>query len=417
MRKKTMTEYIETVIVGGGQAGLAVSYYLTQKGLTNVVLEQAAQAGEAWRNHRWDSFTFITPNWMTQLPGAEYAGDEPDSFMPLKEIVAYFEDYIDRFKLPVRYNTHVTSVEVKEDAYIVQTNGPTYEASNVVMATGLYQRPRIPSFSTDFAANIEQLHSSEYRNPEALPAGAVLVVGSAQSGCQIAEDLYESGRKVYLCVSQPGRLPRRYRGKDITYWLVEIGFMDQPVDKLPSPKAKFGGSAHGSGTKGGHTINLHQFSRDGVALLGRIVDADGSQIKLAPDLKDSLAKIDQFEAQVVEAIDGFIEKKGLEIPEESLPQLRDGYELDEILSLDMKSAGISTVIWATGFRFDYSLVKLPVIDEDGYPIQKRGITKYPGLYFVGMPWLTSSRSGLLFGVGEDAAHISTDIASRSQPGG
>ncbi len=411
-----MTEFIETVIVGGGQAGLAVSYYLTLKGLTNVVLEQASQAGEAWRNHRWDSFTFITPNWMTQLPGAVYAGDEPDSFMPLKEIVAYYEEYIDRYKLPVKYNTNVTSVEANEGAYIVHTNGPTYITTNVVMATGLYQQPRIPSFSTNFSANIEQLHSSEYRNPQVLPAGAVLVVGSAQSGCQIAEDLYESGRKVYLCVSQAGRLPRRYRGKDITYWLVEIGFMDQPVDKLPSPRAKFGGSAHGSGTKGGHTINLHQFSRDGVVLLGRIMDADGSQIKLAPDLKENLAKIDQFEAQIVTAIDGFIEKKGLEIPEESLPQLRDGYELDEIISLDMKSAGISTVIWATGFSFDYSLVQLPVVDEDGYPIQKRGITEYPGLYFVGMPWLTSSKSGLLFGVGEDAAHISANIASRSQPG-
>jgi putative flavoprotein involved in K+ transport len=315
------------------------------------------------------------------------------------------------------YNSRVSSIEASDEAYIVHTNGPTYKATNVVMATGLYQQPRIPSFSTSFSANIEQLHSSEYRNPEALPAGAVLVVGSAQSGCQIAEDLYESGRKVYLCVSQAGRLPRRYRGKDITRWLVEIGFMDQPVDKLPSPKAKFGGSAHGSGTKGGHTINLHQFARDGVTLLGRIIDADGSHIKLAPDLKDNLAKIDHFEAQVVEAIDGFIEKKGLEIPEESLPQLRDGYEMDEILSLDMKSAGISSVIWATGFSFDYSLVKLPVVDEDGYPIQKRGITKYPGLYFVGLPWLTSSRSGLLFGVGQDAAHITADIANCSQPGG
>ena len=150
-----MTEYVETVIVGGGQAGLAVSYYLTQKGRKNIVLEQAYQAGEAWRNHRWDSFTFITPNWMTQLPGAEYAGDEPDSFMPLKGIVAYFEDYVERYKLPVKYNSRVSSIEASDEAYIVHTNGPTYKATNVVMATGLYQQPRIPSFSTNFAASIE----------------------------------------------------------------------------------------------------------------------------------------------------------------------------------------------------------------------------------------------------------------------
>jgi putative flavoprotein involved in K+ transport len=409
-----MPDYIETVIVGGGQAGLAISYYLTQQGRHNVILEQASQPAEAWRNHRWDSFTLVTPNWMTRMPGAEYSGNDPDSFLPLKEIVAYFENYIDSFSLPIQYNTRVTTIEAKDNAYIVSTTGPTYEAANVVIATGLFQRPRIPSFSANISAGIKQLHSSEYRNPEALAKGAILVVGSAQSGCQIAEDLYKSGRKVYLCVSSAGRMPRRYRGKDVTWWLNEIGFGDQTADNLPSPKAKFRASIQSSGTNGGHTINLHQFARDGVVLLGRIVDADGTNIKLAPDLKENLDKAEQFEVQALGMIDGLIEKKGLKIPEETIPQLRDGYELDEILSLDLEAAGISSVVWATGYSFDFSLVKLPVLDEDGYPIQKRGITEYPGLYFLGLPWLTSMKSGLLFGVGDDAANIAADIANRGQ---
>lgn len=405
---------METVIVGGGQAGLAVSYLLTQQGRQNVILEKADKPAEAWRNHRWDSFTFVTTNWTIQLPGAEYTGPDPDGFMPLKDIIAYFEEYIDRYKLPIRYNSEVISVEGMEGAYTVRTNGPTYEAANVVIATGLFQRPRIPSFSANMVDGIKQFHSSEYRNPEMLPPGAVLVVGSAQSGCQIAEELYMSGRTVYLCVGSAGRLLRRYRGKDIGWWLDKIGFFDKKVDALPSPKARFTGSAHVSGTKGGHTLNLHQFARDGVVLMGRIIEADGSTITLAKDLKENLAKTDQFEAQILGAIDAYIDKSGSDAPTDALPSLKDGYELDEILSLNLEDANISSVIWATGYEFDFNLVKHPVTDEYGYPIQKRGLTDYPGLYFVGLPWLTTAKSGLLYGVGIDAEHIAQDILHRSR---
>jgi putative flavoprotein involved in K+ transport len=409
-----MIESMETVIVGGGQAGLAVSYLLTQQGRQNVILEKADKPAEAWRNHRWDSFTFVTTNWTIQLPGAEYTGPDPDGFMPLKDIIAYFEEYIDRYKLPIRYNSEVISVEGMEGAYTVRTNGPTYEAANVVIATGLFQRPRIPSFSANMVDGIKQFHSSEYRNPEMLPPGAVLVVGSAQSGCQIAEELYMSGRTVYLCVGSAGRLLRRYRGKDIGWWLDKIGFFDKKVDALPSPKARFTGSAHVSGTKGGHTLNLHQFARDGVVLMGRIIEADGSTITLAKDLKENLAKTDQFEAQILGAIDAYIDKSGSDAPTDALPSLKDGYELDEILSLNLEDANISSVIWATGYEFDFNLVKHPVTDEYGYPIQKRGLTDYPGLYFVGLPWLTTAKSGLLYGVGIDAEHIAQDILHRSR---
>ena len=240
----------------------------------------------------------------------------------------------------------------------------------------------------------------------------MLVVGSAQSGCQIAEELYQSGRKVYLSVGNSGRIPRRYRGQDITRWFYDIGFYDKTVDKLPSPKAKFAGSVHGTGKDGGHTINLHQFVIDGVILLGRIHDIDQTQIILAADLHENLEKADQFETEVVKQIDEYIEKMKLDSPTEILPQLKDGFEVEEIQKLDLESVGISSVIWATGYSFNFDFIKIPVFDDDGYPIQTRGVSSFPGLYFIGLPFLHTNQSGLLAGVGADAAHVAEHIVSR-----
>ena len=406
-----MTENMGTIIVGGGQAGLSISYYLKKQGREHVVLEQAQQAGEAWR-HRWDSFTLITPNWMIRLPGAEYQGDDPDGFMPRDGVIAYLEDYVRRFALPVRYGVRVISVEPIDRGYRVRTEQGDYQAANAVIATGMYQKPKIPPFGTNLPSEIRQLHSSEYKSPAALPAGAVLVVGSAQSGCQIAEELYQSGRTVYLSVGSAGRFPRRYRGKDITRWLDEA-FPERTVDQLSSPKAKFAGSVQGTGKDGGHTINLHQFARDGVVLLGHIQSVKGSRIALAPDLQENLARGDKMEAEMVTAIDNYIDKASLDAPTEILPELRDGYEADVILELDLVAEGITTVVWATGYKFDFGLVKVPVTDEDGYPVQKRGVTEYPGLYFVGLPFLHTGGSGLLAGVGADAAYMASAIAASS----
>ena len=408
-----MTMHVDTIIVGAGQAGLSTSYYLKGQGCEHIILEQAGHAAPAWRQ-RWDSFTLITPNRMIRLPGAEYQGDDPDGFTPRDELIAYFEAYIDRFDLPVKYGNRVTSVEPMNGGYRVSTGDGDFVAANVVIAAGMFQSPRVPTFSANMDAGILQLHSSEYRNPQSLPAGAVLVVGSAQSGCQIAEELYQSGRVVYLSVGSAGRVPRRYRGKDITSWLGELGFFDRTVDQLPSPKDKFGASLQGTGKDGGHTINLHQFARDGVVLLGHIQSIHGTEVVIAPDLKGSLANSDKVEVEIVTAIDEYIEKNGLDLPSEALPELRDGYEAEEILNLDLKSAGISSVIWATGYKFDFSLVKLPAFDEDGYPLQKRGVSEYPGLYFIGLPWLHTSGSGLLAGVGEDAAHVAAAIATNGR---
>ncbi|MBI3243340.1 MAG: NAD(P)-binding domain-containing protein [Chloroflexi bacterium] len=408
-----MTEKLDTIIIGGGQAGLSLSYLLTQQGREHLVLEKAGRAGEAWR-WRWDSFTFVTPNWAIRLPGGNYQGDNPDGYMPRDEIIGMFEAYVTRHGLPVRYGVAVKAVKRTETGYTVEADGTTWEAANVVVATGSFQKPKSPSFSANIAKDVLQIHSGEYRNPSALPPGAVLIIGSGQSGCQIAEELYQSGRKVFLSVGSAGRAPRRYRGKDVFWWLDKSGFFDRTLDKLPSPKARFAGNPQASGTRGGHPINLHQFARDGVTLLGRVQGADDHRIALAPNLKEALGKVDEFEVNLLKMIDGFIAKSGLDAPKEEAPQLRDGYETEVITELDLRAAGVSSIIWAMGYTFDFSLVQLPIFDDDGYPVQQRGVTDYPGLYFLGLHWLHTAKSTLLLGVGEDAAYVAEHIATRGQ---
>ncbi len=408
-----MTTRIDTLIIGGGQAGLATSYYLGKLGREHLVLEHAAQAGSAWRNDRWDSFALLTPNWSFQLPGAPYQGAAPEAFMPRDEIVARFEQYTQRFRLPVQYGVRVCSVTPTDGGYTVQSEAEVFQARQVVVATGLYQRPKLPAFASQLSGRVAQVHSGKYRNPSALPDGAVLVVGSGQSGAQIAEELYFSGRKVYLCVSSAGRAPRRYRGKDIYEWLHLSGFLDRTVEKLPSPKARFNANPHLSSRDGGRTLNLHQFARDGVRLLGRLRGGQGERLFFHSDLHENLEKADRFEAELARLVDDYIQRLGLRVPEETLPQLRDGYALAETSELDLRSAGINTIIWAMGYDFDFNLVKLPIFDEFGYPRQRRGVTEYAGLYFVGLPWLHKQKSGLLVGVGEDAQYIAERIAERS----
>jgi putative flavoprotein involved in K+ transport len=270
-----MTIGLNTVVVGGGQAGLCVSHYVTRLSQDHVVLEQTDQPGDAWRKHRWDSFTLNTPNWQSRLPGPGHREHDPDGFMSRDEIVAYLENFAR--PLPVRYATRIRRVEREagSGSYLLTIdNGAPIRARNVVVATGLYQAPKIPALSADLPADIRQVHSDAYRNPQQLLPGAVLVVGSAQSGAQIAEELYEAGRKVYLAVGRAGRTPRRYRGMDANWWSAKLGLYDRTVGELPSAKAKFSGKPHISGTRGGHTLNLHQFARDCVVLLGHLAGVD-----------------------------------------------------------------------------------------------------------------------------------------------
>jgi len=408
------SQKIDTVVVGGGQAGLAISYYLKREGREHVVLERASAVANAWRNQRWDSFTLVTPNFQVRMPGAEYRGSDPYGFMPLAEVVRYFDDYVEGFRLPVRCGVEVFSVEKVHDEYLVRTSEVDYKAENVVIATGLYQSPRIPQFSTAISTDVLQIHSMEYRNPSALPEGAVLVIGSGQSGAQIAEELYQSGRKVYLSIGSAGRVPRRYRGRDINDWFTRMGMFDTTVDQLESPLAKFAPHPQISGKNGGESLNLHQFVRDGVVLLGHVRSTQDGRLIIAPDVKERLARVDQFETDALKMVDDYIARTALRIPTETIPRLLDGYAHEVITELDLKGAGISTILWATGYASDFSFVKLPVVDSDGYPIQKRGVTNYAGLYFLGMPFLHNRRSGILFGVGDDAEYLAAHIAARDQ---
>ena len=400
-------ETIETIIVGGGQAGLATSYHLKQLGREHVIFDAADKPAHAWHTDRWDSFTLVTPNWSILLPGAHYEGNDPDGFMPKDEVVTYFERYVEKFSLPVRFNTSVLEVAPLESGtgYRVKTSRAAYQANNVVMATGSFQKPKIPPYSANLPAEIKQLHSGHYRNPSQLPDGAVLVIGAGQSGMQIAEELYQSGRRVYQSTGFAPRAPRRYRGRDIVAWLVDTGFFDQTADKLPSPKARFTANPQVSGRNGGHSVNLHQFACDGVTLFGHIAGVQDGKVMFAPDLNENLARTDKAEKDITAMVDKYIEVNKIDAPQEILPDLRDGYSAEEITELDLKAAHVNTVIWAKGYTFDYGLVKLPVTDEDGFPIQQRGVTQYPGLYFVGTTWLHKRKSPILLGVNEDAEHI------------
>jgi len=414
-----MTLHVETVIVGGGQAGLSTSYHLAQQDHEHVVLEQAARPGNAWRDGRWDSFTLVTPNWSFRLPGAEYQGAHPASYMPRDAIVARFERYVQQFGLPVRYETRVLAVEPARSGagYIVQAEDERFAATNVVMATGAYQQPKIPAFAANLPAGVLQLHSGQYRNPTMLPSGAVLVVGSGQSGCQIVEELYQAGRRVYLSTGTTGRAPRRYRERDIFDWLVTIGFFDRTVDMLPSPQARSFSPPQVTGKDGGHGLNLHQFARDGVVLLGHLVGAQDDRVGLAPDLPANLTRSDRYEEELLKQIDAYIARNRLDAPEEQVTQLRDGYEAPILAELDLGQAGIGSIIWASGYRSDYGLVKLPVVDSAGLLQARRGATDYPGLYFAGQLWQPSLKSAFLLGVGESTADIVSQIVHReARPG-
>ena len=404
-----MTERFETIIVGAGQAGLAISYYLSQRKRDHVLLERRS-IGEAWRSEKWDSFTLVSPNWTLQLPGFAYAGDDPDGFLSRDAVVHYLEDYARLFNPPVRTGIEVTCLE---DGFRVHTNQGMFEAANVVIATGPFQKPNIPAFSTKIASHIHQLHSRQYRNPQALPEGAVLVVGSGQSGCQIAEELYQQGRKVYLSTGSAIRLPRRYRGKDIFWWAKELGIFDKTVDKLESPDERFAANPQLTGRDGGRSLNLHQFALDGVTLLGRLQDANGTQLSFAADLMDNLAAADKATAQLKQGVDSYIQATGMQLPqEEHEPELRAGYDSEVITDLDLDSRGITTVLWATGYTRDFRWIQFPVFDDSGFPIHQRGVTAQPGLYFVGLPWLYKQKSSLFLGLADDAAYIVEHIVNR-----
>jgi putative flavoprotein involved in K+ transport len=410
----TIMESVETVVIGAGHGGLSPSYFLQQHGREHIVLDKAGFPGNAWRSERWDSFTFVSPNWSFQLPGGEYDGPEPDGYMSREELVARFTAYVTKYRLPVAYNTCVTSVQPLEDkGFLVRTPGKDYRARNVITANGWFQAAKRPQFAGKVSPSIFQLHSSQYRNPQTLPPGAVLVVGSGQSGAQIAEELNQSGRKVFLATGTAPHSPRRYRGKDIFNWMVESGFVDQTFEHMQNLGRPFVGPLI-SGKAGGHALNLHIFHRDGVILLGHVRDFEDGKLIIEPDLKENLRKADMGMKFTLEQIDHYIQRAGVDAPDETYPILTDGYQAGERTSLDLQAEGISTIIWACGYSYDSSIFSFPVTDRFGLPDAPNGVSqKYPGLFFSGFPFMPGLKSGFVAGVAKTAGYVAQRITERA----
>lgn len=410
-----MKTHYSVIIVGGGQAGLSASYCLKERGLDHIIFEKYKIA-HSWRAKRWDSFCLVTPNWQCQLPGYPYPGNDPQGFMQKDAIVQYVESYATSFNAPVLEGVEVICVRRRKDTDIfeVSTSRGEYTADQVVIAVGGYHRPKLPKMAGRLPETIRQIHSSEYRNPQSLPDGAVLVVGTGQSGCQIAEDLHLAGKQVHLCVGGAPRSPRRYRGKDVVDWLDQMGYYDLPIDEHPQKeKVRTNANHYLTGRDGGREIDLRQFALEGMQLHGRLHSISGNRLSFCDDLKHNLDKADAVAESIKKSIDGFIEKNQIEAPIEAPYQ--PVWEPEEnALSLNYETAGIGSVIWCTGYQFDFSWIELPVFDGKGYPGHERGVTAIRGLYFLGLPWLYTWGSGRFSGIARDAIYVADCIVARQK---
>jgi putative flavoprotein involved in K+ transport len=403
-----MTDRSGVVVVGAGQAGLAVSHELTQAGVAHVVLEKDKVA-QTWRG-RWDSFCLVTPNWSVQLPGRPYDREDPDGFMLRNELVGYFERYAEGFDAPVQEGVEVTSLQPRPDGgFVLETSAGGLVAHAVVLSTGAYQRPHRPAAAAALPASLLQIDGEDYRNPAQLPAGAVLVIGSGQSGCQIAEELHQAGRDVFLACGRAGWAPRRIGDRDLFWWLLEVGDLDDPLSSLASPAARLAANVQATGHDGGHDLHYRTLRTMGVTLLGHFLGAEGRHARFAPDLGASVAWGDERNAKFMDRIRTLAAERGLPPPEIPEPEPFSG-EAPERLNL----SDFGAVVFAGGFRPDYeSWVHCSgAFDELGFPIHAEGAsTVAPGLYFVGVHFLRKRKSSLLIGVGEDAANVARQIAT------
>jgi len=400
---------IPVAVIGGGQAGLSVSHGLHERGIEHVVVE-ANRVGHEWRSRRWDSFCLVTPNWQCRLPGYPYRGDDPDGFMVRDEIVRYLEDYVAHFRPPLVEGVSVTRVRRSATGtYELATTAGDFTAEQVVVATGPYHRPKIPRVAERLPDGIEQVHSSAYRNPGQLADGAVLVVGTGQSGCQIAEDLHLAGRQVHLAVGSAPRVARFYRGRDCVAWLDEMGHYARSIDEFDDAGAvRMRVNHYVTGRDGGRDIDLRAFARDGMRLYGRLTSIDGPALEFADDLKVNLDHADAVAEGIKDAIDAHIAARGIDAPTE--PRYTPVWEPDgQAGELDLATAGVTSVVWATGFARDHRWIEIPAFDGRGYPMHWRGVTSVPGLYFVGLPWQHSWGSGRFEAVGRDAEFIAGHI--------
>lgn len=415
-----MSEHHNVVIVGAGQGGLSVSYYLTESDIPHIVLDRGGIA-HAWQAHRWDSFCLVTPNWSVDLPGRPYTGRDPFGFMPRDDFAKYMGEWAAGFGAPVRAGVDVTEIGPHNNTFRLETDKGMITADAVVVATATYQHPKIPAVATKLPQSVHQLHAEDYKNPDQCPEGAVLVVGSGQTGCQLVEDMLRCGRNVFLCVGRTGRLPRRYRGRDCLEWQRDMGLLDRTPDMLGDPAERFLGDPHLTGRDGGATVSLHDYARRGVTLLGRLEDVDGDVMRFGANLQDDIRYADDFSDDLMRRIDDYIAGSDISAPVPTDAELVGGpdvadWAVDNIDKLEFSKSGIRTVIWATGFTYDFSWIDFPVTDDMGYPVTQDGATSVEGLYFCGLNWMSKRKSGILYGVREDAKAVSEKIIRQMSKG-
>ncbi|OCX65370.1 FAD-dependent oxidoreductase [Thioclava sp. SK-1] len=415
--QKTQTPHSPVVIVGGGQAGLSVAYTLGQKGIAAVVFERHEKF-QSWRMNRWDSFCLVTPNWQCRLPDfhydKEYGGTDPDGFM-LKDQIT---EYLDAFAAATRpdLHEHVTVTRVAprtQGGFIVETSIGNWTADQVVIATGGYDTPIEPAYAKDLDPSVMQMHSVDYRNVEQFPDGGVLIIGTGQSGVQVMEDFTRAGRDVHLAVGPAPRSPRKYRGRDTTDWLYDAGHYAITIDTHPDPhKALTQTNHYMSGRDGGKEIDLRRFHCEaGVSLYGSLADMAGFKVRFLPDLKKNLDDADRSYVGIRTQIDAYIEREGITAPFE--PPFEKVWEpKQEITEIDLAEKGITSVIWAIGFRPDYAWIEADVFDARGKPIFERGVTDHRGLHFVGLGWLNTWGSGRFLGIEEDSRYLADQIEAQ-----
>jgi putative flavoprotein involved in K+ transport len=408
---------VDVLVVGAGHAGLAMSARLGEVGREHVVVDGRDRLGGGWQD-RWDRFRLVTPNWTTSLPGWAYDGPDPDGFMTRDEITARVAHYADVVGAPVALRTEVRRLRPRPDGgFLASTSRGEITARQVVVATGSYHRPRVPPLAGGIASRVLQLHSHDYRNEPSLPGGAVLVVGSGQSGLQLAEELAEAGRRVIVSVGSAARVPRRYRGADIFHWLAAVmrdggrhGVALPTAEQLPDPRLRLSPMPALSGHRGGHDTNLRRYARDGIALAGRLTGADGERLTFADDLATNLERADRhFDERLRDTIDTYIERAGIDAPPDD--RLPVTFEPRGLTELDLGQAGVSTIIWATGYDLDHGWIDAPILDRDGYPRNTRGVSPVPGLYFLGLLWQHSQASASLIGPTLDIPYLLDAMAA------
>jgi putative flavoprotein involved in K+ transport len=402
---------IDTLVIGAGQAGVAMSEHLSRLGVAHLVLERKRIA-EAWRTGRWDSLVANGPAWHDRFPGLEFEGLDPDAFAPKEQVADYFEAYAKKFNAPIRTGVDVQQVVRNADrpGFTVETSEGVIEANQVVVATGPFQRPVIPPIAPK-DERFTQIHSAEYRNPQQLPEGAVLVVGAGSSGVQIADELQRAGKQVYLSVGAHDRPPRAYRNRDFCWWLGVLGEWDAEAVQAGKEHVTIAVS----GARGGHTVDFRRLAHQGMTLVGLTQSFNDGVVTFQADLADNLARGDENYLALLDAADAYIARNGLDLPEE--PEARTmlpepACVTNPMLELDLAEAGVTSVIWATGYSADYSWLKVNACDAKGKPQHQRGVSSEPGVYFVGLPWLSRRGSAFIWGVWHDAKHIADHIVKQ-----